>query len=500
MAFSKAELQLQKRMRVWIDDPRIFVREVFGVIPDAWQDDVLAAFPKSQRIAMQACKGPGKTAVLTWLAWNFLLTRPFPKMAATSISGDNLSDNFWSEMSKWQQKSELLKSLFTWTKTRIFYNQAPENWWLSARTWPRSGDAGAQADTLAGLHADYIFFILDESGGIPDAVMASAEAALSSCKEGHIVQAGNPTHTEGPLYRAATSERHLWKVFEITGDPDDPKRSSRVHPDWARQQIEKYGITSSFVLVNVFGKFPSTSLNALIGPEEVRAAMKRSHPEHALRGLPKILGVDVAAYGDDSSVIAKRQGMQMFPFMERRNLEPLQGATTVIGAWNEFDADAAFIDSTGGWGSGWISHMQQLGKTPIGVNFAQQAKDSSRFTNMRAEIYWDLCDWIKAGGALPECNELVAALTQTLYEINKKTGRLQIQDKADIKAKLGYSPDHADAAALTFAFPVSPKARTLGYSRNNAVSSPYNPFADLDRVSGGMQGSFQSYDPFSNRG
>lgn len=483
----------------WRQDPRIFVRDVFKTTPDVWQDEVLEAFPHKSRISMQACKGPGKTAVLAWLAWNFLLTRPSPKIAATSISGDNLSDNFWSEMSKWQQASPLLQELFQWTKTRIFSKQAPETWWMSARTWPKSGDAGAQADTLAGLHADFILFILDEAGGIPDAVMASAEAALSSCKEGHIVIAGNPTHTEGPLYRAATSERHLWHVVEITGDPDDPKRSPRVHVEWARQQFEKYGINSNFVLVNVFGKFPSTSLNALIGPDEVRAAMKRAYREHDLRGLPKVLGVDVAAYGDDSSIIAKRQGMQMFNFIQRRNLDPLQGAVAVIGAWNEFNADACFMDSTGGWASGWISHMNQLGKTPIGVNFAQQARDTARFANARAEIYWDLCEWIKAGGALPDCPEILAALTQTLYEINKKTGKLQIQDKSDIKAKLGYSPDHADAAALTFAFPVATAKARTGYNGPRSAVGNYSPFGEMDKLSGQQPaGPYSEYRPFQN--
>ena len=61
----------------WHAEPQSFVREVFGVAPDPWQDEVLAAFPYRQRIAMKACKGPGKTAVLAWLAWNFLLTRHY---------------------------------------------------------------------------------------------------------------------------------------------------------------------------------------------------------------------------------------------------------------------------------------------------------------------------------------------------------------------------------------------------------------------------------------
>ena len=66
------------------------------------------------------------------------------------------------------------------------------------RQWSQSADKTQQANTLAGRHADYILFLLDESGGIPDAVMVTAEAALSSCVEGHIVQAGNPTTLTRP--------------------------------------------------------------------------------------------------------------------------------------------------------------------------------------------------------------------------------------------------------------------------------------------------------------
>src|SRR2546430_9784758 len=86
----------------WRDDPPRFVREVFGVEPDGWQDEVLAAFPRNQRLAMKACKGPGKTAVLAWLAWNFLVVNEDAKVAATSVSADNLADNLWTEMAKWQ--------------------------------------------------------------------------------------------------------------------------------------------------------------------------------------------------------------------------------------------------------------------------------------------------------------------------------------------------------------------------------------------------------------
>ncbi|MEO7938716.1 MAG: hypothetical protein ABIR55_08840, partial [Burkholderiaceae bacterium] len=262
-------------IRAWRADPVKFVRDVFGVEPDLWQIDVLRAFPTAPRQAMKACKGPGKTAVLAMLCWNFLVCYLHPKIAATSITGDNLSDGLWTEMAKWQNKSPMLKAMFTWGKTRIFANDHPETWWMSARSWPRGGDANSQADTLAGLHADNLLFVIDEAGGIPDAVMAAAEAGLANAdgvdKSAHIVIAGNPTHLEGPLYRACTKERHLWHVTEITSDPDDPKRTPRVSVEWAQQQIEKYGRENPWVLVNVFGRFPPSSMNALLGPDDVSA-------------------------------------------------------------------------------------------------------------------------------------------------------------------------------------------------------------------------------------
>jgi hypothetical protein len=452
------------KLKVWRENPRAFVRDVFGVTPDAWQDDVLEAFPHTARLAMKACKGPGKTAVEAWLGWNFLLTRPEPKIAATSITGENLADNLWAEMAKWRGKSPLLQSTFEWTKTRIFSKEKPETWWMSARTWAKSADTQQQGNTLAGLHADYILFILDESGGIPDAVMASAEAALSSCKEGHIVQAGNPTHLEGPLWRACTSERALWHVTEITADPDDLKRTPRVSVQWAKEQIQKYGRDNPWVLVNVFGKFPPGSLNALIGPDEVQEAMQRTYNPESYANSARVLGVDVARFGDDASVIFPRQGLQAFSPLKFRNLDGPQGAGQVARKWKDWNADAVFIDDTGGFGASWIDNLRLLNHSPIGVGFAEKPANVDKYLNKRAEMYFDAVEWIKDGGALPNVPELKAALTQTTYSF--RGDKLLLEPKEDVKVKLGYSPDEADSFVLTFAQPVIREAsRNFDFSR-----------------------------------
>jgi hypothetical protein len=459
----------------WKENPVQFVRELFGVVPDPWQVEVLEAFPHRQRLAMKACKGPGKTAVEAWLAWNFLLTRVEPKVAAVSVTAENLADNLWSEMAKWQQRSPFLKERFEWTKTRIFCRDSPETWWMSARSWSKTADRAQQGNTLAGLHADYVLFILDEAGGIPDAVMASAEAALSSCKEGHIVQAGNPTHLEGPLWRACTTERALWHVTEITADPDDPKRSSRVRPEWAREQIQKYGADNPWVLVNVFGKFPPGSLNTLIGPDECRAATKRFYRPEDVASSARVLGVDVARFGDDASVIFPRQGLTAHTPLKFRNVDGTQGAGAVARKWQEWGADAVFIDDTGGWGASWIDNLRRIGHQPVGVGFAAKPNDP-RYDNKRTEMYFEAIEWIKQGGALPDIPELIAALSQTTYGF--RGDRLLLEPKDQIKARLGYSPDDADAFALTFAQPAVRAGTGYGGNVRRFCLTEYDPLED----------------------
>jgi hypothetical protein len=290
--------------------------------------------------------------------------------------------------------------------------------------------------------------------------MATAEAALASCRDGHIVQAGNPTHLDGPLYRACTTESRLWHVTEITADPDDARRSTRVKASWAREQIEKYGRDNPWVLVNVFGKFPPGSLNTLIGPDECRAAAERSYAPGDYERAPKVLGVDVARFGDDASVIFPRQGLQAFAPVKLRNVDGTQGAGAVARKLADWQADAVFIDDTGGWGASWIDNLRLLGHSPIGVGFAGRP-DDPRYENKRTEMYFETVQWIKDGGAIPNVPELIAALSGTTYSF--RGDRLLLEPKEQVKQRLGYSPDDADALALTFARKVS--AQPVYYDR-----------------------------------
>jgi hypothetical protein len=210
------------------------VRENFGAEPDAWQVDGLNAFvspdPKKQRIALQACAGPGKSTLMAWCAWIFMscyaAKGSHPNAFAMSVNGDNLKDGLWKELAVWRELSPFLVREFEWTQTRIFHRQHAATWWMSARTFAKKADAASQGRTLSGLHAPYIAYFIDESGDIPPIVERAAEQGLSTGpKFGKIMQAGNPTSHDGMLYEAVNAQADMWHVIRITGDPDDPKRA-----------------------------------------------------------------------------------------------------------------------------------------------------------------------------------------------------------------------------------------------------------------------------------
>lgn len=481
----------------WREDPVSFVRDNFGVEPDEWQVDALrllgGQFDPRRKVCMKACTGPGKSAVLAWIGWHrlscFAAKGEHPKGAALSVTADNLKDNLWAELSKWQARSQFLSAAFKWTKERIYALDHPETWFLSARSFARDADTEAIGRALSGLHSQFPFVLLDETGDMPLAVGKAAQQIFTgNPTDALIAQAGNPTSTTGLLYDSCTIAAATWDVITITADPADPKRTPRVSIEHAQEMIDTYGRDNPWVMATILGLFPPAGFNQLLSHEDVVAAMARHYREHEYESAARVLGVDVAREGDDKSVIFPRQGLVAFDpgkALVLRNANSIHGAGVVATKWDSWKADGCFVDNTGGFGGGWIDQLQTLNKSPIGIHFAGKATDP-RFANIRAEMWWKMADWIKNGGALPNIPEMIAELTTPTYSF--KGDQLLIEPKEKIKARLGRSPDYADALALTFAYPVHARPRATDQWGRSSLESliaesygsgkpgePYNP-------------------------
>jgi hypothetical protein len=468
----------------WFKDPVRFVREALGAEPEPYQRDVLAAVARSPQTALVGSKGTGKTTTLAWTVLWFLATRPHANIAATSVSADLLRDSLWKELARWLQGSPVLSAQFEWQQTRIVNRANPATWWASARQWSRSADAQQQSEALAGLHAERTMFVLDEAGSMPMSLLATAQAALSSGRECKLIIAGNPTSREGPLYAAYVTHRGQWETFHISGAPDDPKRSSRVSVEWAQNQIDQYGAESPWVRVNVFGEFPETSLNALLGPEDVQRAMSRHMDRSAFVWSQKRLGVDVARFGMDRTCIFPRQGLASFKPLVMRHARDSSVSTDIAArvakAIKDWGAEATFMDATGGWAAGAVDVLRAGGIHVIECQFHAPASDP-RYKNLRAEMWFQMAEWVKRGGALPDIPELVGELTTPEYSYCG--GKFQLEPKDNVKARLGRSPDLADALCMTFAFPDMPAESSALWGRQSIgraiTDDPRDdPFAD----------------------
>jgi hypothetical protein len=483
---TESQRQASTRLREWRIDPIKFVREVFKVEPDAWQLDVLAMAGKSgrKRIAMKACAGPGKTAVLAWLGWHrltcFAGKNEHPKGAAVSITSDNLKDNLWAELAKWQNNSSFLLHAFQWQKERIFAKDHPETWFLSAKGWSKTSDSDAIGRTLSGMHSVFPFYLIDESGDIPPNMVRSAEQGLTSCEDGLIVTAGNTTSQAGLLYEVCTRGREQWDVVSITADPDDPKRTPRVDIKWAAEQIALYGRDNPWVMAFILGLFPPGSINALLSVEEVERAMNLHPRPEAYEWAQKRLGIDVARFGDDRTVIFPRQGIVAFTPREMRHVRDSAATVDIANATiykkNEWGSEMEFFDDTFQWATGAIDHMRAAGHSPIAVSFDRPSANP-KYVNMRAQCWMEMSEWIKRGGSLPNVPGLVQELTAPTYGF--RSGAFLLEPKDAIKKRLGKSPDLADALALTFALPDMPAQVNSLIPRSRPKSFEYDPLANM---------------------
>lgn len=469
----------QANIRRWRKNPKQFVHEVFGVKLDAWQIEALdylcsEGYRFERLLMMKACTGPGKSAVLAWIGWwrlvCFAEKGEHPKGVALSGEGQkNLRDNLWAELSKWQNRSDFLKSAFTWTAERIYANDHPETWFLAARAYPKDANQEKIASALSGLHSKFPFVLLDETGNMPIQVGQKASQIFTGgTVDGLIAGAGNPTSTGHLLYHVSTQQRDSWEVITITADPDDPKRTPRVDIDHARKQIELYGRDNPWVMATILGLFPPGGINTLLGPDDVEAAMNRELDPKVYEWAQKRLGVDVARFGDDRSVIFPRQGLMAFRPEVLRKQDTVEIAACVVKKKLEWGSERDFIDDSGHWGHGVLDNMKAGGYRPTAVLFEAPPFADETCRNRRAEMWIAMSKWVKENGVLPKMPELVRELSAPTYTFVQ--GKFQLEPKDMIKKRLGFSPDLGDGLVLTFAEPDVP-AEMLRNQKSQATFS-----------------------------
>ena len=185
---------------------------------------------------------------------------------------------------------------------------------------------------------------------------------------------------------------------------------------------------------------------------------------------PLIIGVDVARFGDDQTVIYPSVLAVMHKAWEvrkYRGLDTVQVAGRVIEVIKEFEVrgrecNALFVDG-GGIGGGVVDQLRALGYDPREVQSASSPTDRS-YANKRAEMWGNMREALANNLAIVDDRELKEDLTGLEYGFNLNNAIL-LEKKSDMKKRGAASPDMGDALALTFAQPVAPRHMPAGYDR-----------------------------------
>lgn len=181
----------------------------------------------------------------------------------------------------------------------------------------------------------------------------------------------------------------------------------------------------------------------------IEAAGRTLHDREVVGGV-KVLGVDIARYGDDSTVIFPVQGLKAYDPIVLRKEDNVAVANIVEGQIRSFGPDYVRID--GGRGEGVIDILRSRGYRVTEVNFGGRPV-SAYFANAKTEMWRGMRTWLERGGCIPNIAKLINEISTPTYTTNR-SNKEQMESKEGLRARGISSPDMADALALAVGVPL----------------------------------------------
>ena len=253
---------------------------------------------KAIQIAVASGHGIGKTALVCWITLWAMTTAGDTRGIITASTEAMLNTRLRAELRKWFRLFRA-QTFFDLTMTALLPKDASheQTWRIDLLPWNPN-----RPESFAGLHnaGRRILVIFDEASAIDRAIWETV-MPVATDRDAEVIWCvfGNPLHPEGE-FKNCFDDGH-W----ITRHVD-----SRTVPITNKQEFQRwiaaYGEDSDFVNSRVKGLFPRQAFNRFISGDLVNAAMQR--PVEANHD-PLVLGIDVARFGDDMSVIYPRKGL-----------------------------------------------------------------------------------------------------------------------------------------------------------------------------------------------
>lgn len=479
------------------------------------QQRIARALDEHDRVAVPSAHGAGKSWLAAAAIAHHIDTRP--KNAARAVSSAP-SDNqvkavLWDEIKGMHERAGLaghvgLDAQWKIDGRRVAFGRKPAD--LAA------SDENTTVTAFQGYHAEYMLVVFDEATGIPKPLWTAAGSLLTN-EDGRFLAIGNPDDPQSEFAEICRGADPIaggmsdrgWYVIPIsvfdtphfTGE-DVPEVLRRAMPTWewversARdwggeplveeaRRIAAGGVvdedslawSNALFMSKALGRFPTDASAGVIPWSWLQGCQGEAAVERAgaLR-VPHELGVDVGASDNgDLTIIRERQGMHAGRRWWVQSGDAEKVAAAVVDAIRESGADRVKVDAIGvGWGMCALVQRDCPDVEVVPVVVAEAAPPSpegTTFVNVRSAIWWEV------GRALSRDRawDLSEVDSRTLLDLaaprwsEDKAGRILIEAKADVRKRLGRSPDDADALLLAFYSPR--RGGTVTQARDERLSS-----------------------------
>jgi hypothetical protein len=484
------------------NDPLAFVMGAFpwktpGTIlenaegPDTWQRDILELvrlglldLNTAIKIAVASGHGIGKSCLVAWLIMWAFMTFPDTRGRVTAGTEAQLKTTTWAELGKWFNLCWFAAEHFNLTATALMSKDPTRErtWRIDMVPWSENNP-----EAFAGMHnqGKRIIYIFDEGSAIPDIIYETAEGALTD-RDTQIIWCvfGNPTKNSGRFYEIFSAGPFStgWKTRQI-----DSRTVAITNKADIAAKIATYGEDTDYIRIRVLGQFPKRGMLEFFNADDIDAAMTR---EVAVsKSDPLAIGVDVARFGANNSVIWPRKGRDARTFEREvyNGISTVALARKVFAAYERYRPDGIFIDG-GGVGGGVVDNCRAMQLHVFDIQFGSKndisttamATAGERYANKRAGMYGALRAWL-ATGALPPDPRLKRTMLAITYTFNNRD-EIVLTPKEDIaEQNQDLILDDLDALALTFAMPLAPNLNAGGiHEAAPAVEFEYNPFDDKE--------------------
>jgi hypothetical protein len=419
------------------------------------QREITSSILVNRRTAVKSCHAAGKSYLAArTAAWWIKFHRPGEAfVVSTAPSNDQVKGVLWREINRVHKKGHL--------PGRV--NQT--EWWIDDELVafgrkPQDQDPGS----FQGIHARYVLVIIDEACWVPKDLWMAA-GSLAANENSRILAIGNPDDP-GSYFAEVCKPGTGWHVIRISyrdtpnfsGEPVQPILKelliSEIYVDEMRHEVGEQGAP---FISKCEGEFPVEAEDAVVSVSKLMSCMQPEQSHTAKELSPHELGWDVGA-GGDKSVVRERMGIKVGRvWYPKGGADTMQQVGNVLNIINQTKATAIKVDTIG-IGHGAADRLDELrreGKHSakvVRVNVSEKSTKPLKYMRLRDEIWWTIGHQMINDGVLDLHgldDPTVAQLLSPKYQLDSG-GRINIEDKKDTKARLGRSPDDADALLLAF--------------------------------------------------